>query len=38
LTVTAVFASGWMFGTALTASLLACVLLATTAWRSGFRV
>jgi hypothetical protein len=38
LTVTAVFASGWMFGTALAASLLACVLLATTAWRSGFRV
>lgn len=38
MTVTAVFASGWMFGTALGASLLACVLLATTAWRSGYRV
>ena len=38
MTVSAVFASTWMFGTALTASLLACVLLATTAWRSGYRV
>jgi hypothetical protein len=38
LTVTAVFASGWMFGTALGASLLACVLLATTTWRAGFRI
>jgi hypothetical protein len=38
MTVTAVFAGGWMFGIALTASLSACVLLATTAWRSGFRV
>jgi hypothetical protein len=38
MTVTAVFASGWIFGTVVTASLLACALLATTAWRSGFRV
>jgi hypothetical protein len=36
--VTAVFASTWMFATVLAASLMACVLLATTAWRSGFRV
>jgi len=38
MTVTAVFSSGWMFGIALAASLSACALLATTAWRSGFRV
>ena len=38
MAVTAVLASTWMFGTVLTASLLACVLLATTAWRSGYRV
>jgi hypothetical protein len=38
LTVTAVFASTWMLGTALAASLLASALLATTAWRAGFRV
>jgi hypothetical protein len=38
MTVAGVFSSGWLLGTALVASLLACVLLATTAWRSGFRV
>jgi hypothetical protein len=38
MTVTAVLASTWIFGTVLAASLLACALLATTAWRSGFHV
>jgi hypothetical protein len=38
MTVTAVLASTWIFGTVLGASLLACALLATTAWRSGFHV
>ncbi len=38
MTVTAVLASTWIFGTILAASLLACTLLATTAWRSGFHV
>ena len=38
LMVTAVLASTWIFGTVLAASLLACALLATTAWRSGFHV
>jgi hypothetical protein len=38
MTITAVFGSTWMFAVVLVASLLACVLLATTTWRSGFRV